>query len=74
MTTDERLRIDDLARDQAICAHGNDVEMTDQDAMLINIASLPTRAAQVLFKDNFRRHARNIAEGNPFYGCTGGEK
>ena len=74
MTTDEKLRIDDLARDQAILAHENEIDMDDRDAMQINIASLPTRAAQVLFKDNFRRHARNIAEGNPFYGCTGEEK
>jgi hypothetical protein len=70
MTTEQKIRIDDLAREQAILAHANEIDMDDQDAMRINRASLPTREAQILFKHSFRRHARNIAEGNPFYGCT----
>ena len=33
----------------------------------INRASFRIRAERNMFKNAYRRHARNIAEGNPFY-------
>jgi len=60
--------IDDLAIDQALLAHANDIDMDADDAVQINRASLPSEAQRRCFKHAFIRHARNIAEGNPFYG------
>ncbi len=70
MTSEQKMQIHELAMEQAIQNHVNEVDMDPNDAVEINRASLPTRDAQILFKHNFRRHTRNIAEGNPFYGCT----
>jgi len=60
--------IDDLAIEQALLAHANDIDLDADDAVQINRAALPTVAMQRCFKHAFVRHARNIAEGNPFYG------
>jgi len=60
--------IDDLAIEQALLAHANDIDLDPDDAVTVNRAALPTVAMQRCFKHAFIRHARNIAEGNPFYG------
>ena len=38
-----------------------------ETAARINAASLPTEQERRQFKHDFRRHVRNIADGNPFY-------
>ncbi len=60
-------KINDLAMDQAIPATENDTPMDAETAAQINAASLRTEPERRQFKHDFRRHMRNIAEGNPFY-------
>ena len=62
------VNIDDLAIEQALIAHANDIDLDPDDAVAVNRAALPTEAMRRCFKHAFVRHARNIAEGNPFYG------
>ena len=60
-------KINDLAMEQAILAHENETPMDADIAAQINAASLRTEPERRQFKHDFRRHVRNIAEGNPFY-------
>lgn len=53
--------------DQAIIADANETPMDAETAVQINAASLQTEQKRRRFKQDFRRHMRNIAEGNPFY-------
>ncbi len=59
-------KINDLSMEQAILAHENETPMDADTAAQINAASLRTEQARRQFKHDFRRHMRNIAEGNPF--------
>ena len=60
-------KINDLAMEQAILADANEADMDAETAARINAASLPTEQERRQFKHDFRRHVRNIADGNPFY-------
>ena len=60
-------RINDLAMEQALLAHENETPMDADDASRINRASLHTEQERRQFKHDFRRHMRNIGQGNPFY-------
>jgi hypothetical protein len=53
--------------EQAIIAHENETDLDADTAAQINAASLRTEQEGRQFKHDFRRHVRNIAEGNPFY-------
>ena len=64
MTTNE---INILAYEQAILAKENEIDMDAELALQLNIRSLPTESNRRQFKHDFRRHMKNIAEGNPFY-------
>jgi hypothetical protein len=59
--------LDNLASEQAILNRENETDMTDEDAAEINSASFQDRGERNFFKNSYRRHARNIAEGNRFY-------
>ncbi|MEP7363837.1 MAG: hypothetical protein ABI972_11325 [Acidobacteriota bacterium] len=61
------LVLDELAREQAILNSENETEMSEVDAALINGASFRSVRERSYFKNQYRRHARNIAEGNRFY-------
>ena len=60
-------KINDRAMEQAILADANEADMDAETAARINDASLPTEQERRQFKHDFRRHVRNIADGNPFY-------
>ena len=62
------LQLDSLAAEQAILSSVNDTDLSDDDAASINAASFKTRGERNFFKNQYRRHARNIAQHNPFYG------
>ena len=59
--------LDELAREQAVLNAANETEMSEADAAELNAASFRDRGERNYFKNQFRRHARNIAEGNLFY-------
>ena len=61
------LTLDTLAREQAILNRENETDITDEDAVCINAASFRNRGERNFFKNSYRRHMRNIAEGNRFY-------
>ena len=61
------LILDTLAREQAILSNENETDMTEEDAVLINAASVRNRGERNVFKNDYRRHVRNIALGNRFY-------
>ena len=61
------LKLDDLAREQAIIDAENDIALDPEDAAQINAASFRNRGDRNFFRNQYRRHARNIAAGNPFY-------
>lgn len=61
------LSLDELANDQAVVNAENETDMTDEDAAMLNAASFRDRGERNFFKNQYRRHARNIAEGNRFY-------
>jgi hypothetical protein len=60
-------KINDLAMEQAIIAHENETDMDADTAAQIKAAGLRTEQEGRQFKHDFRRHVRNIAEGNPLY-------
>jgi hypothetical protein len=53
--------------EQAILNSENETEMVEEDAALLNKASFRNRGERNFFKNQYRRHARNIAQGNRFY-------
>ena len=65
--TGRSLMIDDLAREQAILADANEIDMPEEEAANLNAASFENRGDRSFFKNQYRRHARNIAQGNRFY-------
>jgi hypothetical protein len=60
-------KINDLAIEQAIFAFENEIEMDAETAVDLNSGDLATVRERVQFKHDFRRHMRNIMEGNRFY-------
>ncbi|MCW5982449.1 MAG: hypothetical protein KIT09_30460 [Bryobacteraceae bacterium] len=60
--------INNLAMDQTMMDRENESEIAAEDAANINQASFRNEWERRQFKHDYRRHARNIAEGNPFYG------
>ena len=67
MTSERATQINDLAMEEAILAHENEIELTADDAARVNQASLRNERERRQFKHDYRRHLRNIAEGNRFY-------
>jgi len=65
--TGRSLAMDELAREQAIINSENETEMSDEQAARLNAASFRNKGEHNFFKNQHRRHARNIAGGNPFY-------
>jgi hypothetical protein len=61
------LVLDQLAREQAIIDGANETDLADDDAAMLNAISFRNRGDRNFFKNQYRRHARNIAAGNPFY-------
>ena len=61
------LVLDELAREQAIVDSANETDLTEEDAANLNAASFRNRGDRNFFKNQYRRHARNIAAGNQFY-------
>jgi hypothetical protein len=61
------LKLDELAREQAIIDAANDGSLEPEDAANINRASFRNRGDRNFFKNQYRRHASNIAAGNQFY-------
>jgi hypothetical protein len=61
------LQLDALAMEQAILNSANETEMVEEDAALLNKASFRNRGERNFFKNQYRRHARNIAQGSCFY-------
>ena len=66
-TLERAVRINDLAYEQAVLADGNEIDMDAEQALVLNAGSLRSKSERRQFKHDFRRHMRNIAEGNPFY-------
>ena len=65
--TRRSLELDQLAMEQGLLNAANETDMSDELAAQVNAASFRNRCERNLFKNAFRRHTRNIAEGNPFY-------
>jgi hypothetical protein len=65
--TKRSLQLDDLASDQAVVASANETELSEDDAATINERSFRNKGERNFFVNQYRRHARNIAKGNPFY-------
>jgi hypothetical protein len=68
--TDQQKRsiwLDELACEQAIINDANETDMDDTLAAEINRASFRTKAERSMFKNAYRRHVRNLADGNRFY-------
>ena len=61
------LALDELAWEQAVLNAENETDMSDEDAARLNAASFRDRGERSFFKNQYRRHARNIADGNRFY-------
>ncbi len=61
------IKLDDLAREQAIINSENETEMSGDLAAQLNAASFRNQGERNFFKNQFLRHARNIAQGNRFY-------
>lgn len=61
------LALDGLAREQAVLNAENETDMTDEDAARLNADSFRDRGERNFFKNQYRRHARNIANDNRFY-------
>jgi hypothetical protein len=66
-TTMDSIKINDLAMEQAILASENEIPMDAETAVDLNSANLRSPRERIRFKHDFRRHMRNIMEGNPFY-------
>jgi len=60
-------RINDLAYEQAIFAAENETPMDAELALALNAGELRHEYERRQFKHDFRRHMRNIADGNRFY-------
>jgi hypothetical protein len=60
-------QISDLAYEQAILAAENETPMDAELAATLNAGELRNEYERRQFKHDFRRHMRNIAEGNRFY-------
>jgi hypothetical protein len=65
--TGRSLVLDELAREQAILNHANETDMSEEQAAELNQGSFRDRGEKNFFKNQYRRHKRNIAEGNRFY-------
>lgn len=65
--TERSFFLDGLASDQAVVASANETELTEDDAAMINARSFRNNGERNFFVNQYRRHARNIAQGNPFY-------
>jgi hypothetical protein len=65
--TQRSLYLDALASAQAIVASSNDTDLTEDDAATINARSFRNKGERNFFVNQYRRHARNIALGNPFF-------
>ncbi len=65
--TERSFFLDALASDQAVVASANETDLSEEDAASINAHSFHNRGERNFFKNQFRRHARNIAQDNPFY-------
>ena len=61
------LLLDQLAREQAIIDAANETVLAEDDAARLNSTSFRNRGDRNFFKNQYRRHARNIAAGNQFY-------
>jgi hypothetical protein len=61
------LVLDQLAREQAIIDAANETDLAEDDSATLNATSFRTRGDRNFFKNQYRRHVRNIAAGNPFY-------
>ena len=61
------LTLDSLARAQTIVNQENETEMDEELAAALNAGSFRNRGERSFFKNQYRRHARNIADGNRFY-------
>ena len=59
--------MDDLAKEQALINDENETEMSGDLAAELNAASFRNRSERNFFKNQYLRHARNIAQGNRFY-------
>jgi hypothetical protein len=61
------LVLDQLAIEQAIIDVANETDFTEDDAAALNATSFRNRGDRNFFKNQYRRHVRNIAAGNQFY-------
>ena len=61
------LVLDKLAREQAILNDQNETDMPEEEAASLNLANFRNKGERNFFKNQYRRHARNIAEGNRYY-------
>ena len=61
------LILDQLAREQATIDAANETVLAEDDAATLNLTSFRNRGDRNFFKNQYRRHARNIATGNQFY-------
>ena len=61
------LALDTLATEQAILNSENETDMSDEDAARLNAGSFRDKGERNFFKNQYRRHVRNIGEGNRFY-------
>ena len=61
------LLLDQLAREQAIIDAANETVLAEDDAATPNSTSFRNRGDRTFFKNQYRRHAHNIAAGNQFY-------
>jgi hypothetical protein len=59
--------LDDLACEQAVINHVNETDMPEQEAAKLNAGSFKNRGERIFFVNQYRRHVRNLAEGNRFY-------
>jgi hypothetical protein len=59
--------LDDLACEQAVINHQNETDMPEHEAAPLNTASFRNRGERNFFVNQYRRHVRNLAQGNRFY-------
>jgi hypothetical protein len=67
LRTQRSLYLNGLASDQAIVADANETDLTEDGAATINARSFRNKGERNFFVHQYRRLARNIAQGNPFY-------
>ena len=61
------LLLEELARDQAIIDAANETDLAEEDAANLNAGSFRNPGDRNFSKNQYRRHAKNLAAGNPFY-------